>query len=80
MIVHPSSAEALEYINRYILMYGFPPSRREIAEEFDVSPSTSQSLLKQLVEEGLLTMPSGSIPRGMRVTDAGRKLIHGGQA
>ena len=69
-----TSTEILNFIVRYGREHGYPPTRREIAAEFGVVPSTAQRFLERLDEEGLATnVPA--IPRSIRITDAGMKAV-----
>lgn len=68
-------AEALDYIKWYIRTHGYPPSRREIAERFNMrSASTAQKLLERMVEEGLIEVTPG-VSRGVMIT--GSNMKHG---
>lgn len=54
---------------------GYPPSQREITAAMGlVSPSGANALLKLMEADGLVEVTPG-IPRGLRLTDAGVKMI-----
>lgn len=66
--------EVLAWISKYRDEEGYPPSRREIAEHFDVGLETTQRILRHLVEEKLLIVkPAGA--RAINITGAGMKII-----
>lgn len=54
---------------------GYPPSVREIADEFDVSRGTAQNALKLMLTAGLIARPAG-VARAVAVTPAGMKLMN----
>lgn len=66
---------------RFILWYsrshGYPPNRREMAEHLDRSPSTTQGIVAQMIDEGILT----TVPltaRAVVVTGAAMKQLEEG--
>ena len=64
----------LKWVDIYRAAEGYPPSRREIAEHFEVGLETTQRILGRLIEEGLLTVkPAGA--RSINITGAGMKII-----
>lgn len=68
------SHEVLAWIDEFRKAEGYPPSRREIAEHFQVGLETTQRLLSHLIEEKLLIVkPAGA--RAINITGAGMKII-----
>lgn len=57
-------AQVLEYIRTYIGEHGCPPTRTEIAEHIDRTPTVAQRIVQRLIDDGLI-QPHGR--RGMRV-------------
>jgi len=69
-----NSNEVLAWIDTYRLTEGYPPSRREIADHFQVGLETTQRLLAELIDDGLLVVkPAGA--RAINITGAGMKII-----
>lgn len=61
---------------RYIMHCETPPTQREIAEAFEVSPATVAVTLKKLESAGLiLRQPLDSRTKCIRITDAGRDIL-----
>ena len=61
---------------RYILHCETPPTQREIAEAFEVSPATVAVTLKKLEGAGLiLRQPLDSRTKSIQITDAGRDIL-----
>jgi DNA-binding Lrp family transcriptional regulator len=58
--------DLVNYIIGYTERYGFPPSRRQIADHIGAAPSVTQRRLERLVREGVIERVPG-IPRGIRV-------------
>lgn len=56
--------QVLEFIRAYIGEHGCPPTRTEIAEHIDRTPTVAQRIVGRLIEDGLI-QPHGR--RGMRV-------------
>lgn len=56
----PDEQQILKYIRDFTRVQGWPPSRREIAETFGMSLSTTQELLVQMKEGGLLEIGPGA--------------------
>ena len=67
--------EVLKYLSKYVEIYGWPPSRREIAKEFGVSPSSVQLMLKEMVDDGLVKVPEGSHARQIAITQKGLGVL-----
>lgn len=57
----------MEFIHDYINSHGYAPSRREVQEALGVSLDTAQRLIKEMVEEGLITIAPG-IGRSIVIT------------
>lgn len=57
-----------EFILRHTTERGYPPSRREIADELGISLSTAHDHLNRMVRDGLLITVPG-IGRQIRVTE-----------
>lgn len=66
--------EVLEFISGYARACGYPPTRREIASVLEMSPSTVQLILKDMIEQGLITVAPGTA-RGVVIT--GSNMKHG---
>jgi SOS-response transcriptional repressor LexA len=66
--------EVLEFIGGYTRACGYPPSRREIAAVLEMSPSTVQLILKDMIEQKLIEVAPG-IARGVIIT--GSNMKHG---
>lgn len=66
--------DVLVWIAKYRRARGYPPSRRELSAQFGVSLETTQRLLHQMVEEGLLVVTPG-VSRAINVTGAAMKII-----
>jgi hypothetical protein len=61
-----SDRELAEYIISYTEEYGFPPSRRQIAQHMGVSKTSAHDRLARLVKEGVIERAPG-VPRGIKV-------------
>jgi len=66
--------EVLTYIEQYRNTEGYPPSRREIAEHFEIGLETTQRMLGRMIEEGILVVKPG-VSRAINITGAGMKII-----
>jgi repressor LexA len=65
----PRQTEILEYIRRYQLETGYPPTRSEIAQEMGFkSPNAAEEHLKALARKKAIEMIPGA-SRGIRITD-----------
>lgn len=69
-----SDAKVLAYIERHRRERGYPPSVRDVADEFEISRGGAHEALRRLERDGLLVRPA-KIPRAMSTTRAGMKLI-----
>jgi repressor LexA len=70
-----SELTALRAIQKSLHDRGYPPSQREISASVGwASPSGANNLLRLMEARGLIEVAPG-IPRGLRVTDAGHKMI-----
>lgn len=59
--------QALDFIRSYIEVNGYPPSRREIAENNNLrSSSAGQRIIDHLVEKGLIEVNT-KVSRGIRI-------------
>jgi SOS-response transcriptional repressor LexA len=56
----------VNYILDHVERYGFPPSRRQIAEHMERSLSRTQKRMERLVREGVIERAPGS-PRAIRI-------------
>lgn len=66
----PRQTEILEYIRRYQLETGYPPTRSEIAQEMGFkSPNAAEEHLKALARKKAIEMIPGA-SRGIRITDS----------
>lgn len=69
----------MAYVISYTERAGYPPAIREICALLGLSSvSTGYYHLSLMQEEGLITRAPG-IPRSVRVTEKGRKVITGGE-
>lgn len=61
LVVAPkvSNDHVTEFVKGYWRQWQYGPSVRDIADEFDVAPSTVYRHLMSLVEEGTLTVNQG---------------------
>lgn len=66
--------DVLGFVSRYREEHGWPPSRREIAQEFGVSTSSVQIILKEMIEQGLIQVAPGGA-RSINITGAGMKMV-----
>tara|TARA_Y100000593_G_C4265938_1_gene314764 strand:+ start:904 stop:1137 length:234 start_codon:yes stop_codon:yes gene_type:complete len=51
--------ETLSFIKGFISIKGYPPSRQEIADEFDVAHNAAQQRVKALIQKGALEQKEG---------------------
>lgn len=66
---------ALRMINDSLTERGYPPTQREITAGVGwASPSGANTLLKLMQARGLVEVTPG-IPRGLRITPAGKQMI-----
>lgn len=71
----PDELLALQTIHKSLEDRGFPPSQREIAAVCGWrSPSQANNLLRLMEAKGLIDLAPG-IPRGLRVTVVGAKMV-----
>lgn len=70
-----SDADVLRRIVSHLNDRGYPPSVRELADEWEVSKASMHSLLQRLARDGHLDRPD-RVARGMRVTSTGMKLVN----
>jgi len=69
------AVNAVKFISSYINERGYPPSVRDLSVALDIlSSSTTHKLLKKCIEDGLIEVDP-NIPRGIRVTLNGKKLL-----
>ncbi len=54
-------ADALIYIKSFIKVNGYPPSRIEIADNFDIRPNAAQSRIVGLITKGAITQKPGKM-------------------
>lgn len=67
----------LDFLNRYQMEKGFPPSIREICKAVGFkSTSTVHSYIKKLEEEGLI-VKDATKPRALKVLKSGKKDLEG---
>ncbi|MGI6124977.1 MAG: transcriptional repressor LexA [Acetivibrionales bacterium] len=67
----------LDFVNRYLVEKGFPPSVREICQAVGFrSTSTVHAYLKKLEEEGLI-IKDATKPRALKVLDESGKNLEG---
>ena len=67
----------LDFVNRYLMEKGFPPSVREICQAVGFkSTSTVHAYLKKLEEEGAITKDATK-PRALKVLDESAKNLEG---
>lgn len=66
--------DVLGYISEYRDRYGWPPSRRDIAQRFGVSTSSVQLIMKEMIEQGLIQVAPGGA-RAINITGAGMAII-----
>ena len=67
-------SDVLKWIFEYRHYHGYPPSRREMTEQFGVSLHTAQRMLERMVEQGVLEV-TPNIPRALNITRAGMKAV-----
>lgn len=66
---------ALRLIDESLAERGYPPTQREITAAVGwASPSGANTLLKLMQARGLIDVTPG-IPRGLRITPAGKQMI-----
>ena len=67
--------QILDFLNRYSIEKGFPPSVREICQAVGFkSTSTVHAYLKKLEEEGAITKDATK-PRALKVLDDTSKIL-----
>ena len=67
----------LDFVNRYLIEKGFPPSVREICQAVGFkSTSTVHAYIKKLEEEGSLTKDATK-PRALKILDESSKNLEG---
>lgn len=69
-----TDAEIVEFIREFAERHGYAPTIRDVAGHWGVAASSADTMLRRLAEEGLIARPPG-IPRAMRVTDNGMKML-----
>lgn len=75
--VIPSDAEALAHIKKYADENGYPPSVRELAEDWGVTKNAVQDMLVRWRREELVRIAAKNQPRALVLTERGMKLIGG---
>lgn len=69
--------ETLQFIADYTDEFGYPPSRRDIIDAAGrTATSSGQKRVTRLIERGLITVTPG-VPRGIRITEEGRRHLAG---
>jgi Mn-dependent DtxR family transcriptional regulator len=69
----PTHDAIVRFIALHIRTFDWPPTRREIAAEFQISLSTAQILTMECREMGLIEVGYGA--RQLRLTQKGNKLL-----
>lgn len=59
-------AEILSFIELYIEDKGWPPTRVEIADEFNIQPAAAQDHVKAIANKGYIKIKEG-VSRGIKV-------------
>ena len=62
----PRQAETINFIVDYTKKKGYPPSRKDIADEFNVAINGVQDMLKIIEREGFIKITPG-IGRGITI-------------
>lgn len=70
----PKQKRVLDFVNKFILAYGYAPSLREIADHFKKSISTAQHFVGELEGKGYLNKKE-NIARGISSGQDGTKQI-----
>ena len=67
----------LDYVNRQVLLNGYPPSVREICKAVGFkSTSTVHAYIKRLEDEGMI-QKAATKPRALKIIDEGKKSFEG---
>ena len=58
--------EIFTFIKKYIKKNSYPPSRREIADHFEIQPNAVTDFIKILIKKGKISV-APEVARGIRV-------------
>jgi repressor LexA len=67
----PKQQRTLEFIAHHIETHRFPPSLRQICDEFQIRTQAAHDRIRMLVKQGAITKQA-VIARGLAITEAGR--------
>lgn len=73
----PNDERALAFINDYTLTHGYPPSLRDLCEEWDVAIGAVQPMVMRWRRMGLLRNVPRGTARSVVLSEHGMKLIGG---
>lgn len=66
ILITEKQQDTLDYISEYLEDNGYPPSRMDIALNFDIAVNAAQERLKAIEKKGYITISPG-VGRGIKI-------------